>query len=74
MAKEREKFSDIAMESTIDVCDMRRAADREERGVNGGMKKWVAEERAFEEWLHKRDGVTYPLKRYRTQSGCETGS
>ena len=46
---------------------MRRAADRDERGVNGGMKKWVAEERAVEELLQKSDEVTYPLKRYRTQ-------
>ena len=29
------------MECTNDVCGMRREAGREERGVNGGMKKWV---------------------------------
>ena len=37
----------------------------EERGVNGGMKKWVGRwpKRAFEEWLQRRDRVTYD--RYR---------
>ena len=35
------KFREIVMECTNDVCVMRRVAGREERGVNGGMKKWV---------------------------------
>ena len=42
-------------------------ADREERGVNGEMKsvgRWP-KGRAFEEWLQRRDWVTYD--RYRAQ-------
>ena len=39
--KEWGKFRDMEMECTNDVCGMRRVGGREERGVNGGMKKWV---------------------------------
>ena len=40
MEKKWEKFRDMVMECTNDVCGMRRVG-REERGVTGGMKKWV---------------------------------
>ena len=36
--REWEKFRDIVMECTNDVCGMRRGGGREGRGVNGGMK------------------------------------
>ena len=39
--KEWEKFRDIVMECTNDVCGMRRVGGQRKRGVNGGMKKWV---------------------------------
>ena len=39
--KTEEKLRHIVMECTNDVCGMRRVIDREERGVDGGMKKWV---------------------------------
>ena len=49
---------------------MRLVGGQKERGVNGGMKKWVGwsqeKRRAFEEWLQRRDRVTYD--RYRAQS------
>ena len=32
----------------------------------------VEKRRAFEEWLQRRDRVTYD--RYQTKSGCESGS
>ena len=65
---ELEKFRDIVMECTNDECGMRRV---------GGQRKWWnevgrAKRRAFEEWLQRRDRVTYD--RHRAQSGCETGS
>ena len=41
MEKEWEKFRYMVMEYTNDVCGMRRVGGSEERGVNGGMKKWV---------------------------------
>ena len=66
--EEWEKFRDMVMECTNDVCGMRR--------VGGPRRKWsewwnevgraVAEKRkAFEEWLQRRDRVTYD--RYRAQ-------
>ena len=62
MEKEFEKFRDIVMEYTNDVCGMSRV-DGQRRGVNGGA---VAKKRtAFEEWLQRRDRVTYD--RYRDQ-------
>ena len=65
--EEWKKFRDVVMECTDDICGMRRVGGREERGVNGGMKKWVGQwpKRAFEEWLQRRDRVTYD--RYRAQ-------
>ena len=40
--KEWEKFRDIVMECTNDVCGMRRASGQRRKGrVSGGMKKWV---------------------------------
>ena len=35
-----EKFRDIVMECTNDVCDMRRVGGQKKMRVNGGMKKW----------------------------------
>ena len=57
---------------------------REERGVNGGMKKWVGQwpkRRAFEEWIQRRDRVAYDryrarrvvLKRAKLQRKWRTG-
>ena len=57
--KEWEKFRDTVKECTNDVFGMKRVADREDRGVNGGMKKLAVKRRAFEEWLQIRDRVTY---------------
>ena len=37
--KEWEKFGDMVMKCTNDVCGMRRVGGQR-RGVNGGMKKW----------------------------------
>ena len=41
MEKEWEKFRNIVMECTNDVCGMRRVGGQRKRGVNGGMNKWV---------------------------------
>ena len=74
--KEWEKFRDKVMEHTNDVCGMRH--------VGGQVRKWsewwnevmgkavAKKRRAFEEWLQRRDRVTYD--RYWAQSGCETSS
>ena len=37
--KEWEKFRDMVMECTNDICGMRRVGEPRKRGVNGGMKK-----------------------------------
>ena len=37
--KEWEKFRDMVMECSNDVCGMKRVGGSEERGGNGGMKK-----------------------------------
>ena len=67
---EYEKFRDLVMECTNDVCGMRRVGEQRRKG-----SKWCNEEvgivvaetrRAFEEWLQRRDRVTYD--RHRAQS------
>ena len=69
MEKESEKFRDIVMECTNDVCGMRRIGGQRRNG-----SEWWSEEvcravaekrRAFEEWLQRRDSVTYDI--YRSQ-------
>ena len=67
--KEWEKFRDMVMERTNDVCGMRRAGGQRRKGSewwNEEVGRAVAEQRrAFEEWLQRRDRVTYD--RYRAQ-------
>ena len=67
--KEWEKFRDKVMECTNDVCGMRRVGGQRRKGSewwNDKVGKEVAENRrAFEEWLQRKDRVTYD--RYRTQ-------
>ena len=48
--KEWEKFRDIVIECTNDVCGgMRRVGGQRKGGVNGGMKKWVGR------WLKREE-------------------
>ena len=65
--KEWEKFRDIVMECTNEVCGMRRVGGQRRKGSdwwNEEVGRAVAEKRrAFEEWLQRRDRVTYD--RYR---------
>ena len=67
--KECEKFRVIVMECTNDVCGMRRVGAQRRKGSewrNEEVSRAVAEKRrAIEEWLQKRDRVTYD--RYRAQ-------
>ena len=67
--KEWEKVRDMVMECTNDVCGMRRVGGQRRKGSewrNEEVGKAVAEKsRAFEEWLKRRDRVTYD--RYRAQ-------
>ena len=69
MEKEWEKFRDIVMECTNDECGMRRVGGQRRNGSelwNEEVGRAEAEKRrAFEEWLHRRDRVTYD--RYRVQ-------
>ena len=69
IGREWEKFRDIVMECTNDVCGMRRVGGQRRKG-----SEWWNEEvcwalavkrRALEEWLQRRDRVTYD--RYRAQ-------
>ena len=64
-----EKFRDIVMECIIDVYGMRRVGGQGRKGSewwNEELGRAVAEKRrAFEEWLQRRDRVTYD--RYRAQ-------
>ena len=57
------KSSDIVMECTNDVCGMRRVGGKRRKGSewwNEEVGGAVAEKRrAFEEWLERRDRVTY---------------
>ena len=75
--KEWEKFRDMVMECTNDVCGMRRAGGQRRMGSewwNEEVRRALAEKRrAFEEWLQRRDRVTYDIYRGK-KSGCETGS
>ena len=41
LKKEWEKFGDMVKECINDVCGMNVLMDRQERGVNGGVKKLV---------------------------------
>ena len=74
--KEWEKYRDIVMECPNDVCGMRCVGRQRINGSewwNEEVNRAVAEKsRAFEEWLQRRDRVTFD--RYRAHSGCETGS
>ena len=67
--KEWEKFRDMVMECTNCVCGMRRVGGqrrKESEWWNEEVGRAVAEKRrAFEEWLQRRDMVTYD--RYRAQ-------
>ena len=64
MEKEWEKFRDIVIECTNDVCAMRRVGGQRRKG-----SEWWNEEVggavAEKEWLQRRDRVTY--HRYRAQ-------
>ena len=63
MEKEWEKFRDRAMECTNDACGMRHVGWQRRKGSewwNEEVGRAVAEKRrAFEEWLQRRDRVTY---------------
>ena len=65
--KEWEKFRDMVMECTNDVCGMRRVGGQTRKGSewwNEEVGKAGAEKRkAFEEWLRRRDRVTYDRDR-----------
>ena len=67
--QEWEKFRDMVMECTNDACAMRRVGGQRRNGSewwNEEVGRAVAEKRrAFEEWLQRRDRVTYD--RYRSQ-------
>ena len=67
--EEWEKFRDIVMECTNDVCGMRRVGGQRRKGSewwNEEVGRAVAEKRrAFEEWLQRIDRVTND--RYRAQ-------
>ena len=63
------KFREIVMVCTNDVCGMRRVGGQRRKGSewwNEEVGRAVAEKRrAFEEWLQRRDRVSYD--RYRAQ-------
>ena len=69
MEKEWEKFRDMVMECTNDVCGMRRVGGQRRKGSewwNKEVDRAVPEKRrAFEELLQRIDRVTYD--RYRAQ-------
>ena len=70
MEKEWEKLRDMVMKCTNDVYGMRRVGGQRSKGSewwNEEVGRAVAAEkrRAFEEWLQRRDRVTYD--RYRAQ-------
>ena len=60
---EWEKFRYIVMECTNDICGMRLVGGQRKTGSewwNEEVSRAVAEKRrAFEEWLQRRDRVTY---------------
>ena len=67
--KEWEKFRDMVMECTNDVCGMRCVGRQRRKGSewwNEEVGRAVAKKRrAFEEWIQRRDRVTFD--RYRVQ-------
>ena len=69
MENEWEKFTDIVMECTNDVCGMRRVGGKRRKGSewwNEEVGRAVAEKiTAFEEWLQRSYRVIYD--RYRAQ-------
>ena len=69
MQKDWEKFRDMVMECTNDVCGMRRVGGQRRKGSEWWNEEvgWAVAEkrRVVEEWLQNRDRVTYD--RYRAQ-------
>ena len=69
MEKEWEKFRDMVIECTNEVCGMRRVGGQRRKGSewwNEEVGRAVAEKRrAFEKWLQRGDRVTYD--RYQAQ-------
>ena len=67
--KEWEKFRDMVIECPSFVCGMKRVGEQRRKGSewwNKEVSRTVAEKRrALEEWLQRRDWVTYD--RYRAQ-------
>ena len=62
MEKEWEKFRDIVMECTNDVCGMRRVGGQKRKGSewwNEVGRAVAKKRRVFEEWLQSRDRLTY---------------
>ena len=61
--KEWEKFREMVMECTSDVCDMRRVGGQQRKGSewwNEEVGRVVAKKRrAFGEWIKRRDRVTF---------------
>ena len=61
--KEWKKFRDIVMKCTNDVLGMKRVGGQRRKGsewLNEEVGRAVAEKRrAFEEWLQRRDSLTY---------------
>ena len=61
--REWEKFRDIVMECTNDGCDKRRVGRQRRKGSEWWNEEvgWAVAEkrRTFEEWLQRRDRVTY---------------
>ena len=68
--KEWVNFRYIVMECTNDVCVMRRVGGQRRKGSGWWNEEVVGpwpKKRAFEEWLQRRDRVTYD--RYHAQNG-----
>ena len=69
MDKEWEKFRNMVMECTNDICGMRCVGGQRRKGSewwNEEVSRAVAEKRrAFEDWLQRRDRVTHD--RYQAQ-------
>ena len=74
LENEWEMFRDMVIECTNDVCGMRRVGGQRRKGSewwNEEVARAVAEKRrTFEEWLQRRDRVTYA--RYRAPQGVRT--
>ena len=69
MEREWKKFSDIVTECTNDICGMRRVGRQSRKGGEWWNKEvgmaMAVKRRAFEEWLQRRDRLTYD--RYQAQ-------